>query len=1044
MSDDDKIVIPIELQVDEESAQAAADSVQRAISKAAARSNITPEEFTARHDATKASQAKDKDSKAPPNLEAAVLGETNKEIGASAEGVRLFREALHVLHPALEEAGIGMGGMTSLIRAATGGIVALGAALAGLIATGLEKAADAATTASTQIGTFAGSISLGRQQYEQLDQTAGGLHVPTSDLVPSYTELQRTNQIQRPSDQLAPEQLNAVIKTVTEGAQSERVDTSKALEGLTNLVKEAREKGVVTPGDITKDLGAIPKTLAEIVTTLQKMFPGQQTYTAPQVLSSIRGAGPQVSANLINEQSQNVEDISAAFTHLKGSAERLAAIIPIGNPISGTLTHAANVIDDILAGIDHAKKAAEKGAKEQQAFNPHRETSGTLTNPLTNAPVNVAKPLSFQRPEFVDHAEEDRKQTLASLTRFDDELNHLGDTTANAAKKIDDFAKDPEKLGNVGKVLSEQKAAIDLKYEDKETANKITADEIRLDNADIHVAEAKLNLSEADKRSALAGLAPEQASNAVNDAADNRDKALSNFFKHRGVDTTALDAANASVEDIDKLNDAETALKVAQVNRKYAGLQPAEAQLGQEKAATELRSADLEKNDASLTLAKDKDGAPIAHEYAQLKYADASLKAQGALEQLTKDELGTLKDILNAIVKSDQGRDDSRIGKLSGPSSGDGSGSVDNTSSASSGTARQSSGNGTTSTSYIDKDGHPVVNGVVNRNQTNLHPNSLNQPLQVADQSRPNNSNQIDKQQQHTTTNGYRTQSDPNYDPFRDAQKFRANSKEGEDLDHPREPDVTPIGRPGDGFMHPPRQDFGDGRSGIYDQGPYSHNPNDPYDNSSKWNSDHGVTYGTGPGQTPRFSDDTTVPLPLPRPPDAPKKGHYDPVTGQFVVDGYTEGGYVTGPGTTTSDSINAQLSDKEFVHNAKAVEYYGVDNMHALNRMEIPRFGKGGLFAEVGNAINNFTLPKFSIGSIGAGIGARMNSVTVPRFSAGGTFAENPQLQSSGDRHLIDLRTDHGTVRDLRGSDTSLSTLKQAALMKASIRTGKSQSWDK
>jgi hypothetical protein len=39
------------------------------------------------------------------------------------------------------------------------------------------------------------------------------------------------------------------------------------------------------------------------------------------------------------------------------------------------LTHAANVIDDILAGIDHAKKAAEKGAKEQQAFNPHRETA---------------------------------------------------------------------------------------------------------------------------------------------------------------------------------------------------------------------------------------------------------------------------------------------------------------------------------------------------------------------------------------------------------------------------------------------------------------------------------------------------------------------------------------------------------------------------------------------------------------------------------------------------------------------------------------------
>jgi len=51
-------------------------------------------------------------------------------------------------------------------------------------------------------------------------------------------------------------------------------------------------------------------------------------------------------------------------------------------------------------------------------------------------------------------------------------------------------------------------------------------------------------------------------------------------------------------------------------------------------------------------------------------------------------------------------------------------------------------------------------------------------------------------------------------------------------------------------------------------------------------------------------------------------------------------GGYIRGPGTTTSDSIPSLLSDKEYVVKAKAVDYYGVDTMHAINSM---RFAAGG-----------------------------------------------------------------------------------------------------
>lgn len=52
------------------------------------------------------------------------------------------------------------------------------------------------------------------------------------------------------------------------------------------------------------------------------------------------------------------------------------------------------------------------------------------------------------------------------------------------------------------------------------------------------------------------------------------------------------------------------------------------------------------------------------------------------------------------------------------------------------------------------------------------------------------------------------------------------------------------------------------------------------------------------------------------------------------------EGGYIRGPGTTTSDSIPALLSDREYVIKASAVDHYGVDFMHRINAK---RFASGG-----------------------------------------------------------------------------------------------------
>ena len=74
-------------------------------------------------------------------------------------------------------------------------------------------------------------------------------------------------------------------------------------------------------------------------------------------------------------------------------------------------------------------------------------------------------------------------------------------------------------------------------------------------------------------------------------------------------------------------------------------------------------------------------------------------------------------------------------------------------------------------------------------------------------------------------------------------------------------------------------------------------------------------------------------------------------------IAGFAEGGHVKGPGTGTSDSIPARLSDGEFVMRASAVKRYGAGFFSALNSMvfpkvqsapvvapRVPKFAEGGL----------------------------------------------------------------------------------------------------
>lgn len=86
--------------------------------------------------------------------------------------------------------------------------------------------------------------------------------------------------------------------------------------------------------------------------------------------------------------------------------------------------------------------------------------------------------------------------------------------------------------------------------------------------------------------------------------------------------------------------------------------------------------------------------------------------------------------------------------------------------------------------------------------------------------------------------------------------------------------------------------------------------------------------------------------------------GGGDPVTG-------ATGGYVRGPGSGTSDSIAARLSNGEFVLNAGSVRRLGVGFLHGLNSFAagglvgaMPSFATGGLVATAGGATVNLHFP--------------------------------------------------------------------------------------
>lgn len=133
---------------------------------------------------------------------------------------------------------------------------------------------------------------------------------------------------------------------------------------------------------------------------------------------------------------------------------------------------------------------------------------------------------------------------------------------------------------------------------------------------------------------------------------------------------------------------------------------------------------------------------------------------------------------------------------------------------------------------------------------------------------------------------------------------------------------------------------------------------------------------------------------------------------------GFAGGGHVRGPGTGTSDSILARLSDNEYVIRAKAVKHWGVGFLNRLNSLREPLRGAAARFREGGLVDFGSILP-------------------TPRFADGGLVNA-----ATGGVNTMHLHLPNGDTAIVSGGNNAMASLARYAERKNVRSTGRKPAW--
>jgi hypothetical protein len=259
---------------------------------------------------------------------AAALGVTTGSLGANANAAKAlaaehraasavgteFREVIHTLGPALEQAGLQMSSLTQFSGAARGGLAALAAAIGGGVVLEMAKAAGETDNLKTRLDGLAG-IKMGDQLFNDLKNVSTELGIVPKSVEPALESLIKFQQQVASSGtvtlfgpeftsglneaQLGGRNLTGIVKTLFEelrigGANTKdataevnaffaqvtkngelTADTFKKLQDVAPAVAEALARALnnSSAGDFVKKLEVVPDTLSRVADALRKLEP---------------------------------------------------------------------------------------------------------------------------------------------------------------------------------------------------------------------------------------------------------------------------------------------------------------------------------------------------------------------------------------------------------------------------------------------------------------------------------------------------------------------------------------------------------------------------------------------------------------------------------------------------------------------------------------------------------------------------------------------------------------------------------------------------
>ncbi|MDF7669887.1 phage tail length tape measure family protein [Orbaceae bacterium ESL0721] len=124
-------------------------------------------------------------------------------------------------------------------------------------------------------------------------------------------------------------------------------------------------------------------------------------------------------------------------------------------------------------------------------------------------------------------------------------------------------------------------------------------------------------------------------------------------------------------------------------------------------------------------------------------------------------------------------------------------------------------------------------------------------------------------------------------------------------------------------------------------------------------------------------------------------------------------GGYISGPGTATSDSIPSMLSNGEYVVNAASVKKYGVDYLHAINTGRLHHYATGGLVSNVTTP----NAPKLTNSERNASQNQSSPVIQQTLVVDGGDLIDKGMNTTQGKRSMITfIRANSSTLRQVLG----------------------------